>query len=193
LGVIPNSTPHPLPPPERGLPRHSNAKSCMDVNAESQLSELDARPPAGVRAPSRAVRVDGDPAVPAHQPPDEQVRIYGVPAPAHVEVQHRAEVGLEGGPDPRRDSPRSQRSHRRICDALPSGRRRLEDWAEPLHPPPHRGVAPADGPQGPGGPPQREARGIGITAWAMTGRGVLLLIWIGLVLIAGRAEGSPRI
>jgi hypothetical protein len=27
----------------------------------------------------------------------------------------------------------------------------------------------------------------------MTGRGVLLLIWIGLVVIADRAEGSPRI
>jgi hypothetical protein len=29
-----------------------------------------------------------------------------------------------------------------------------------------------------------------MTAWAMTGRGVLLLIWIGLVVMANRAEGS---
>jgi hypothetical protein len=29
-----------------------------------------------------------------------------------------------------------------------------------------------------------------ITAWAMTGRGVLILTWIGFVLIADRAEGS---
>jgi len=60
---------------------------------------LHAGPPAGVRVPSRAVRVDRDPAVLMHQPPDERVRVDGVPAPAHVEVQHGAQVLHEGDPD----------------------------------------------------------------------------------------------
>jgi hypothetical protein len=43
---------------------------------------LGARPPAGVRAPSRAIGVDRDPAALMHGPPDEQARVYGVPARA---------------------------------------------------------------------------------------------------------------
>jgi len=73
---------------------------------------LRARPPARVRVPSRAIRVDRDPAVPADEPPDEQVRIYG----GQARRRPRSTRGsLPGSPS----------SHRRICDVLPSGRRRL--------------------------------------------------------------------
>ena len=43
---------------------------------------LGARPPAGVRVPSRAVRVDRDPAVLMRGPPDEEIGVDGVPARA---------------------------------------------------------------------------------------------------------------
>ena len=88
---------------------------------------LGAGPPARVRVPWGAVRVDRDPAVPAHEPPDEQVRIYGVPAPAHVEVQHRTEVGLEGDPDPRRGP---SQVHHRLIDEM----RRTSLGSAPMDP-----------------------------------------------------------
>jgi hypothetical protein len=143
---------------------------------------LGARPPAGVRAPSRAIGAYGDPAVVMHQPPDDQVRVCGGPA--------RTRPISTQGP-----LPGSPWSHRRISCARPQDPRRWIRGRDRAPAPTSMLTHDSSLLRSSGTWRHSPARGPSNTDNSVghDGEGVLLLIWMGLVVIADRAEGSPRI